>query len=517
MLGIPSKYFSIMTDNHPYDNNQALIAFKPVRNRIRKHRPEDIVLRCMADLNRRDAVTAERIRTVQPWELLLLVKWSIIYGEYLTPDRRQLTEGNYQILRTKILGFVSNLRMPDQYEDPFLYFRNIAYQQLWFQETTMSVTLARQSILFRELEENSYLKTSFRNTNGVTIEDFIHLATVLIGNYARLPEPVITEATFLNCVGGIKKETVRSFLKILSNDFQSLKKYLEGLPLSKGHKAHEYYEQTPLRRFPLLRISDRYFVFSQIVLFHTIQTFVFDFLRDADPQEFMVHFGPLFERYVEKGLRYANMIFLKEEELRAILPKGSKVVDYYFVDHGTNFLLEAKGIEIPPSGMLTHLPDIVRGRTDASIKKAIIQAHATWAWIRNKQIIGKIEPGLGPPILIVVTFKDLFIGNGSVYMSSVAPDLHQELVDKFGIVGIIPFDRIYFISINDYDRLIEATKKGYSIAALFDKAIKDDAKLESQKFMFSQHIEPEIAHLGFPQYLGDEWNIIRRRIQQLWD
>jgi len=460
----------------------------------------------------------ERMRHYRPWELLLLIKWTVIYGEYTSPDRHHLTEPDYTKLVNLLFQFGADIRMPDQYDNVLLFLRNMAFQEFWLQENARNANLARQSILFRVLEPNHSLHVAFKAKTGVTIDEFILLANMLLtGFLTSRKEQFVTENWFSPVLKEMTADSIRAFLHSLSKDIQSLRQFLAQPAMSRLSKAYEFYEQTPLKRYPLFLDADRYFTYSPIVLFHALHSYVFDLLREVDPSAFMDRFGPIFERYIEKGLQYAQLNFVPESELRTIMPELNKVIDFFVVDQGTNILLEAKGIEMPPIGMLTHLPDVVRDRTKTSIIKAIYQAHETWSILRKKSSVGRLTLGEGLPVLLVTTFKDLYIGNGSDFMRSVASDLPNDLAARFGQDEIIPPERIYFLSVEDFDLLIEAAHKGLSVSSILLEAMKADSQSQTKRFVFRQHLRALRPELGIPQYLEREFETVMNRIKQMLD
>ena len=57
-------------------------AFKQVRNKLRNYATKDVVLNCITRLNAPDANSIQNMRMQPPWRLLLLLKWSFIFGEF---------------------------------------------------------------------------------------------------------------------------------------------------------------------------------------------------------------------------------------------------------------------------------------------------------------------------------------------------------------------------------------------------------------------------------------------------
>ena len=61
--------------------------FKNIRNRIGRLNGEDLLKCLLLQLNDRDAATVERQQYFEIWHLLLLVKWTILYGDFTSLRR----------------------------------------------------------------------------------------------------------------------------------------------------------------------------------------------------------------------------------------------------------------------------------------------------------------------------------------------------------------------------------------------------------------------------------------------
>ena len=65
-----------------YDENKYYNAFKQVRNRIRKYDARDVIINCIARLHAPEANSIQKMRTQPPWRLFLLLKWTLVFGEF---------------------------------------------------------------------------------------------------------------------------------------------------------------------------------------------------------------------------------------------------------------------------------------------------------------------------------------------------------------------------------------------------------------------------------------------------
>jgi hypothetical protein len=227
----------------------------------------------------------------------------------------------------------------------------------------------------------------------------------------------------------------------------------------------------------------------------------------------MQYFGDIFEKYVERGLNYANLKYFNEEKLKKVLGEQGKVVDFFVTDGETNILIDAKGIELPPLGMLTHIEDVLKDKTETSILKAITQSYETW---KNLLTIKKIDDhtiSSQTPFLLVVTYKDLFIGNGKDFLHNVAKEFLPTLTAKLGVGNLIPPENMYFLSADDFDFLMQSVKMGNSLSNILSQAMQADQDTKTKKFIFRDHLKP--SRDGIPDFLEEEFHSLMDTLKNL--
>lgn len=473
----------------------AFEAFKALRNRLRQLRIGEVIGSCLRTLNHPAAQSMERIRHYRPWEILLLFKWSLLHGEWndrLTRPMRGENEFNHLV---NLTGEVLNCaRLPSHYDALPLFMRNMAYQQFWLQGGLSGAGLARQSFIFGGLPENHRFRRVFRERWRLDIPDFIDMSLMLLPKIISEEPPTFTREWFAPVAPRLPKGAVDAFLDALSLDVDGARDHAG----SKQNKDinWELFERTAFQSRPLLRVHSQYVPLSKVLLARTLEFFVYRFLRDRDAAEFMRTFGPLFERYVHRLLKHADIPYWNEEQLIAACP-GSKVVDALIPDGKDNILLDAKGIEFPEIGMITHLADIVRDRAKSSILKAIDQAYSTVAALHS---VGgnTVQLGVGRNYLFVVTMQDTFLGNGTDFFRMVGEDELTKIQQRYAGATFIPADHMYFVAIQDLEVLCSLVKHGETtFAQTLNKARKDDSAGETKKFIFLQHLhdqhnEPEL-------------------------
>jgi len=430
-------------------------AFKTLRNRLRKLRYRELIQHCLGALNHPKAGEVAHLVIYPTWEILLLLKWIFVHGEprdALTKPLRENEFGNVVNLTKEVFNCAM---LPSAHEDILLFMRKMAYQQFWLQTGLHGGGLARQSLIFGGLPDGHRFRRLFRNSWGIDIPDFVELSVMLIPKLLEETSLILNSHWFSPVANQMADGAVEKFLSALSTDLLSAKQ-LAGQQRYRDMDL-ELYERTPFLARPLLRLGTEYVPMSKVLLTRTLEMFVYRFLRDYDAEEFMQAFGPIFERYIHRLLTYAGTPYLDEEALKKACP-GQKVVDAFIREGADNVYVEAKGIEFPELGMITHLPEVVRGRAKPSILRGIDQAYSTLAGLASRQ--GAPSLGSGANYLIVVTMMDTFVGNGSDFFSMVGMEELTKIQDRHGVGSAIPPDAMYFMSVPDLEVLCKLVKDG---------------------------------------------------------
>jgi hypothetical protein len=286
--------------------------------------------------------------------------------------------------------------------------------------------------------------------------------------------------------------------------------------LAKEQRAHKFsyeaYEKTSLRETPLLKHNSNYYPFSVELLARCVETFIYDILRGDNPEDFMDKFGPIFERYVGSSISNMNITFFRERELMNTLRGSGKLVDYLLIDKDAKVFVDAKGVEMSYLGMVGHQPQVIKDKTRDSVIRGIQQGFETAKRLEGIDRINGIEIGKADNYLIVVTFKDLFVGNGVDFYEYVAKDTLNRLVSQTGGQVPVPFEHMYFMSIDDFDLLAGGVAEGkIDLVGTLEHAAKADASLQTKKFTFGQHINDICPEAQSPKWLVDEAKYILDR------
>jgi len=333
------------------------------------------------------------------------------------------------------------LRRPSEYDDVFLFFRNFAFQQFWLQHDLSPSVLARQSLLFGGLSKDHPFRKSFKDKCGISIQEFIELAIMLMTRFIMEKQISVTTTWFRAVADNYEPGTIQRFLDLLAGDIEFLKNKVSREEPSDRKISYEYYEQTPLRNAPLLKHSAQYYPFSRELLARSMETFAYDTLRAENPNAFMNKFGPIFEQYVGSAISNMGISFFKEDDLKELLPGNGKVIDYLLLDGDSSIFIDAKGVEMSYLGMVSHRAEVIKHQTRGSIIKGIEQGFECARRLNGIDKLKNIPVGK-EKYLIIVTFKDLYIGNGRVFYSY-EKDALDKLVAKYKNIPPIPFENMY--------------------------------------------------------------------------
>jgi hypothetical protein len=482
--------------------------FKALRNRLRKLRPEEVVRYCIQELNPGRSFELTEAMRRPPWHLLLLIKWITAHGEFLSPKRRSPTDRDAEEIFA-MLKEIWGKDLPSCYENVYLFFRAQFQQQYWLQENFLIPEMSRQYILFLDLEPEHHFSVAFRREHGIELNSFLELILALISRFIGSPSYSIEERFFANLAPSYPPGTIPAFLSILSRDLESLNRELSTMP--KHGILHEIIEPTPLLRFPLLKENNRYHCYLVHLLFRTVQNFVYDTLRAADTNAFTNKFGPIFERYLERGLSHAPLEYMTESELAKNLPQGSKLVDFAILSEDAAVLIEAKAIQLTGFGMLARTSATLAGKASTALK-AIEQGFAVASNLRK---VGLIEATC-PLFLLVVTYKDLLLGSGREFYENAAKEPIDRFAAAYRDTHPIPLDHIFFLSINDFDLLMEYLRSsGVGLVEFLQKAVRDNTDSRTGSYVFRTHIPEVLSNPQYPEYLHAEFENSGKRLRAL--
>lgn len=469
-----------------FSEERYYLEFKRVRNRWRRYDPINLVLYAIQYANG----GKDKLENIQrhPWLMMLLVKWILIDDCFVNPGRKIATEQEANQVFQAAYELSDFIRMPDEYQHFHLFMRAMAHQQFLYQKNFSLANFARQFVLFADLDDQHKLSRSFRASVGLEIGDFLSLTMGLAVKYNKGRFEPIRQHWFSTITLNNLSEKAEHYLAVLSSTPDDMRSFLSKVS-GRQRLAHEFMEQTPLIAKPFLRLGDDYWPLHTAILSCGLEHFIYDHLRSLDPEKFMQSFGKIFEKYISELLVGVPSRVFVEDELKRLRSEDGKVVDFIVDEPNANIFIDAKGVSGTHEAMVTHVSQIVRDRTKPAALKALVQANE----LASDLFIGKLQDDA--PVakennaLIVVTYKELHLGNGLTFRDAVASDDVSRIYEGLPVCGTIPLEHVYFISIEAFEVLCGAVEAGsLTFFEAISHACKSDSEIPTKKFDFHQHL-----------------------------
>lgn len=455
--------------------------FRNIRNRIGRLNGEGLLRIAISQLHHVDATNIERQKFYGIWDLLLLVKWTIMYGDFRNYRRYEhVTEYQFNVLLNRIKDLSAVVREFHTERELVLYVRHLAFQQFWTQQVeSFPQGVARQYVAFGNLNKNHLFNRMFMEETGMSISEFLELSILMITYILNKREPYVALDWFQPVQQHYGSARLLHYLGTISKSVEDAREWLilqkkERLELGMG-VDDEYFEPTPFHRFPILQAQEKYFVISPDLLLDSLATYVYDKLRDIDANLFMSGFGRIFESLVERSLRsVVNDIFTETDLVRHFgLKESQRFVDFLIVEDGCNIFVEAKGVVMSVKGIIADKPGTVRQQSKSSVLKGLDQAYHIASQLQMRKELGGRPVGTKDNYLLLVTYKDLHLGQGQEFRDFIAPVEIDKIIDKYGGQQWIPLSNVFILSIDNLDAWLGVVAGGaFSFKESLAKAVK---------------------------------------------
>ncbi|SFI32797.1 hypothetical protein SAMN04515618_11793 [Collimonas sp. OK307] len=475
-------------------------AYKTIRNNFRKYDTTAFIKGCFNYLHLPAKNAMEQLQK-HPWLVFLLIKWVISDEQSFESGKAIPSNSDIRNAIQRMLDLGGKARLPSEFEHLTLFLRSLAYQQFIYQEEFRFSHLARQFILFVALPPDHFIKTEFRNLTGLSVETFLELSLMLFMRFSGEDVHAIDQNFFSPLIKKYSIPEINIFLRIFSKRFSDIKDQVNARNQGKV-LGEEYYEQTPFLAFPLIEDGIRFICSERHVLLRCIEHFIYDRMRVWDAQKFMNEFGYIFERSVETAIQHTKLSYTTEAELRATFGDDKKLVDFVITDGNSSVFVDAKAVEMAYQGKVAHLCEVVEDKAQ-SIFKAIEQANEVMTTLSNSTNPHFAVRNKNSNYLIVVTYKDLYLGNGATLYEGVAKASLDAIRAKY-VNGGIPLENMYFLNVDEFEMFAEAVANGrIGLVEGLEKAKANDLNPQTRKFGFSLHLASWNIPIGIPTYLQD--------------
>jgi hypothetical protein len=478
---------------------------RKVKSLIRGHDAVDLLESLYKYMNAENDDDMARLRR-HPWLIMLITKWNLLENRVHPDLAKPLTNHTFNKILSTTYDLGSLVKMPGEGSHYRILMRNIAYQQFIYQKQLSSTTVASNHLLFSALPANHRIRTRFKELTGVEICDFNKCCLVIYAAFMKSKSVSINDFEII--FEKIGRDNLEQTLNVLSIDLHRVKGQVQDNDYSNGTYS-EWYEQTPFLRFPLVRYDGKYTCLNLYVFLRSVEGYVYDLLKNDNPQSFMDGFGKVFEAYLYRGLNFSGCEFIDENVLSDQLPERVNVVDFVVTDENSNIFIDAKGVELPYLGKVSDNPKVILGKVKTSALKAIKQANVLNDYLRKNNL--KSVEFKRDNYLLVVTYKELYLGNGADFYEAVAKKAIDEITQDLDATAVIPLENMYFITLEEFDLLCSVVNyTDFTMEQVLEHAKTNDRESESRKFDFTQHINSLGVEVTRPDYLDES-------IEQLTD
>lgn len=483
---------------------------KPVRNRIRKLEPTSLISQAINKLAVCDRNPRES--TYMPWELLLLIKWTFLYSQEPSHLAKEATEVDLNRCLNDIRNLYSDIKLPSQEDSNGTgllnkFVRRISFQQFSFQMELYELkhVISMQLILFADLGEEYKMGRRFQCMTSFEIVDFILLC---FGTWMLLNVNKNSRLTVRNFSEYASPSDTERFLEKLSLDLHSGKQSIkEDIETKKKAFEVQLYELTPLVMYPLFNNGNYFTCYSKKLFNITFSKYIHNLLKAHDAT-FTEDFGNIFEKYIEKGLKYLDCDYLNERQIKELLPKQSRRIDFILPYEDCTVLVEVKSAEMHPVAKVFQSRDSLTRNLRTSIIKAVLQIYEVASHLQTSSASSKIH-NIDQVYGIVITYQDYYLGpSAKVWKEFIGNHVELEL-DKKGIPSeLIPYENLYYISAKEFDYLIGGLKKleGLSLSDVLEKVRENNASASTEKWTFLQHLVEIFGRKYYiPNYLEERF------------
>ncbi len=459
-------------------------AYKEWRNRARKYDRDSIVVEAIRALGDAPHDPVGQLASA-PWVTLLLVKWAC-QDRYV--DGRRLpaiTRPELEDLRQKLW------ELPDRVQrdgrdgmPPRLFMRQLIRPQLGFQRR-LTKSFTREAALLAAQGEDYPLRRLFRAKTGFDVVEFIDLS---LGTFAAISEGrrVIPGTWFSSLEPACPANVVAGFRSAMGRTLPELVSFCRSLPDAKRKVASECFEFPALTRYPFLRTEGGMTCWHPMVFYRGLESLVHSVLGE-EGQTYMDRFGRLFERHVLGEARRVPAPFFGEETLRGWIAVGSQVPDGLLSFPGCNVFVESKAGLFDESVMVVGNDEMFARKTRA-ITKAVGQAWAASVSLRRERRAPEAVLDAEVDYLLVVTNKELGASRGTV-LAEMYPE-GTLAYPNAEAERLLPRDRVYVLSIDDFERLANAAAdQAVDLPGFLASCVEDDGDPETALHLFEQHLD----------------------------
>lgn len=444
--------------------------YKMIRNKIASLSYDSLVQLLFEILKQQEA---DRFGPSPFWHPLLLLRWAMEFAETKYPSRQatrqDLGKLFKQIEELEMSHATFDLKRNGRLSKTFTI---LTFQQFQYQEKPWFDTFQRQHILYAVLTGSHDIDQSFQSKTGLTVGDILSAFKIfwMAILHDALPgyeyRGVLTNDHLLMISDLLGHERLDKIIELLTISRERIKSIIEqDRRLIRDYNL-QVFEPTIFSSRPFFEYREKLLLPHRDVLNHTINHFIYDFMKSRDDR-FSEELGGRLEKYVELGLRENNITFVSEKSLKTLFGRESKVVDFLIEDE---ILLECKAIELRPYANINPTDEIL----SSEMAKNITKAYAL-QMLDTVQRLNAYSEYFG----VIVTYKKLNLGETEdIWEQFLERETKKILIDE-NVQAKLPYRNLFFIDLASWDLVMQIVKT-YNIS--LKTVLTNTQKAKERKF-----------------------------------
>jgi hypothetical protein len=456
-------------------------AYKEIRNRLRKFKPTSVIARALEVLWQPAPNQIEELKRA-PWQVLLLIKWALLDEEASDVHGQEMPMQVFDDIRQRLWELPERVDMVRKGAMPLrLFMRRMLYQQVEFQRR-ITPSFVRQPAILADLQSDHALRSLFRRKAGLDVLDFLDLGLAAHGPILD-KKAQFARAWFEPLGHAYGNQTIDAFLRCVSLDYLGMTGFVRGLRNAQERKASEYFDFTPLKRFPFLFTRGMYQCWHPMVFLRGMEDFAHLLMSEAG-SDYVERFSKVFERHIVAEISRTGRHHYDEDALQKVFGNDLELPDAAIPMGSFNIIVEAKAGLFDDSMMAIADPEIFRHKTKA-LAKAIQQGWSASLAFRSEHAPADLRKAT-EDYLFVVTNKPLNVGSGADLKAIYPPG--QLAYPSAEARALLPLERMYFISVDEFERLIASSADAPLLHSFLRESVRLDADPRTSKFFFGEHL-----------------------------
>lgn len=424
-----------------------------------------------------------------PWCCFLALKWKLteptkIHVKVMTKNDFIKIINKIYNLQTDAMEFLDRSKV-------LLSIRRMLINQMLYQAPMKAEldSLARQYHWYCNYE-GGYFEKSFNTICQITLEDYYKISA-----YFEIVSCIDDgkESTFIpdkvyliHLVPYFSPEIIKSYLKLTSVRLSELRDFMAKYK-NPHDKDNEYYQDTPMLNKPMILVDDGIVILSKHILRASLTSLVPYLLKNEYAEDYKEKFGRVMERYVKGMLEELPAKLTYEKEILSSYKKNGitgKVVDFILNEDSANVYIDSKAIEPEKTVKSSNFASHIKGRLKNSFIKGVLQGQECARLFNEINAVKKNKKDS----LIIIVHKDHYIPTGKMIEEVLDPTIFSLIEKRYGSLAINK-ERIYYMTINEFERLIEVCKEQkISITSVIDACSENDSNSRTKKFNVMMHI-----------------------------